>query len=245
MLGLSLFSATAQPGGRAGGMGGPPAPQIDKAMAKLFGDNTAFSADMETQFQNKGESMNIPVKMAYDSGKSRSDIDMSDFKGGQFSPDMAARMKQMGMDKVCTISLPDQKIIYLVYPGLQAYTQMPIPNQDGTKNVSDFKVETTELGKETINDHPCVKNKVVVTDDKGVNHEFLVWNATDMNKFPVKFEMNERGQALTMYFKNVKLTKPDASQFEPPSDYKKYDSQAALMQQEMMKRMGGMGMPPR
>ena len=34
--------------------------------------------------------------------------------------------------------------------------------------------------------HPCVENKVVVTDAKGATNEFTVWNATDLKNFPVK-----------------------------------------------------------
>jgi hypothetical protein len=49
-----------------------------------------------------------------------------------------------------------------------------------------------------------------------------------------------------MLFKNVSLTKPAASLFDPPAGFKKYDNIQQLMQQEMMKRMGGgMGMPPK
>jgi hypothetical protein len=44
-----------------------------------------------------------------------------------------------------------------------------------------------------------------------------------------------------MLFKDVKLSKPAASQFEPPADYKKYDSMMSLMMEHMG---GGMGMPP-
>ena len=57
-------------------------------------------------------------------------------------------------------------------------------------------------------------------------------------KFPVKIETTEQGQAVTMLFKDVKLSKPEANLFDPPSDLKKYDSMMSLMQQEMVKRMG-------
>ena len=246
MLGLGLISASAQFGGRPGGMGGgPQGPQIAGAMAKLFGDNKAFSATVEFQIQAEGQDMTMPGKIAFDDGKSRFDMDMSDVKGAQIPPDAAAHMKQMGMDKMSTISLPDQKALYIMYPEMQAYAQMSMRDSDSARTNADFKIDTTELGKETVDGHPCIKNKAVVTDDKGNKHEYTVWNATDLNKFPVKLDTSEQGHAMTLLFKDVKLSKPDASQFNPPSDYKKYDSIMALMQQEVMKRMGGMGGPPR
>ena len=34
------------------------------------------------------------------------------------------------------------------------------------------------MGMKTLDGHPCVKNKVVVTDKEGIKHEWMVWNAT-------------------------------------------------------------------
>ena len=92
--------------------------------------------------------------------------------------------------------------------------------------------------------HPCVKNKVIVTDDQGQKHEMTVWNATDLKKFPVKIETDENGRNTTMTFQNIKMTKPDAAMFEPPASYKKYTNQRDMMQQEVMKRMGIQNMAP-
>jgi hypothetical protein len=227
-------------------MGGPTqGPPLAGAMSKLFGDNSAFSSTLEFQIEADGHNMDMPGKIAFDNGKSRFDLDMTQVKGAQIPPEAADRMKQMGMDQMSTISLPDEKAIYIIYPGMQAYAQMPMPNPESAKaNNPDFKIETTELGKETVDGHPCVKNKAVITDDKGNKHEYTVWNATDLKKFPVKLDTTEQGHNMTMYFKDVKLSKPDSSVFAPPSDFKKYDSIMALMQGEMMKRMGGMGGPP-
>jgi len=107
-------------------------------------------------------------------------------------------------------------------------------------------MEVTELGKEKAQGHDCIKNKVVVTDADGSKHESTVWNAPGMKKFPVKIHSKEQGKEVVMAFKEVKLEKPEASQFEPPSGYTKYTSVMALMQAEMMKRMGGggFGAPP-
>ena len=246
---LTSLPAYAQFGGPpGGGMGGAPGPHIGGAMAKLFGDNTAFSAtlDMEVKGPSAEQSVNMPGKMAFEDGKFRFEMNLGDMKGGQMRPQDAAHMKAMGMGTIVNITLPAEKISYKIFPDMQAYVESPIRNPEAAKPESDFKIETTEVGKETIDGHPCVKNKAVVTDADGQKHESIVWNATDLNKFPVKIESSEEGHTVTMLFKNVKLSKPAASQFAPPSDFKKYDSDMALMQQEMMKRMGGMGagMPP-
>lgn len=246
---LGLVSANGQFGRRPGGMGmgGPPhGPELGGEMAKLFGNNSAFSATMEMQTTSPSgeQTMTMPGKMVFDNGKSRFEMDMSEMKGAQMPPEAMANMKAMGMDKTVTISLPEKKVHYLVYPNMQAYAEMPIQNQEVTKPESEFKVEITELGKETVDGHPCVKNKAVVTDKEGNKHESTVWNATDLKDFPIKIETTEHGHKMTMMFKDLKLSKPDASLFEPPSDYKKYDSPTSMMMQQGMRGMGRGGMRP-
>ena len=81
----------------------------------------------------------------------------------------------------------------------------------------------------------------VVTDKDGNKHESTVWNETDLKNFPVKIQTVENGDEVTMLFKNVSLAKPAASVFEAPSGYTKYDNMQLLMQQQMMKAMGGAG----
>jgi len=210
-------------------------------MAKLFGDNSAFSATVEMQMKMNNQDMTMPGKISFDSGKSRFEMSMSEAKGGQLPPEAAAHMKAMGMDRIVSISLPDKNAAYMIYPDMQAYAEMQSGNSAAAVTNAD-KVEITELGKETLDGHPCVKNKAIVTDDKNARHEYTVWNATDLKKFPVKIETTEQGHQTTILFKDVKFAKPDASLFTPPSDYQKYGSAQELMQTEMMKRMGGGGM---
>lgn len=221
-------------------------PQISAAMAKLFGDNQAFSANVQTEVKMpQGETISMPGKIAFDSGKSRFELNMTEAKGSALTPQTIAQMKSMGMDSMVIISQPDENRTLMVYPGLKAYASMADVEGDNAAKAADLKMETTELGKETIDGHPCVKNKAVVTDAKGEKHESTIWNATDLKKFPVKIETTEQGTAITMLFKDVKLGKPAAAQFDAPSGFTKYDNLMMLMQQEVMKRMQESGaMPP-
>jgi hypothetical protein len=230
----------------------PGGPKFDAAMAKLFGDNTTFTAALESQIkQPSSDTITIPGKIAFDSGKVRMEMNMSEMKGSKMPPEAAAQMKSMGMDQMITLTRPDKNAAYLIYPGMESYVEMTTPPaKTGTND--NFKVEVTELGKDTVNGHPCVKNQVIVTDDKGVKHESTVWNATDLKKFPVKMMHVEQGSEITMLFNDVSFTKPAASQFDVPAGYTRYDSMQTMMQTEMMKKMGGgaggggggFGMPP-
>ena len=239
--GLLISTAQAQPGIMHGGMGGPPpGPRFGGDMAKIFGENSAFSANLEMHTAGAASGdMTMPGKLAYLDGKSRFELDMSQMKSKQMPP--AEQMKQMGMDKLIVIARPDKKVSYVVYAGLESYMENSLRDADANNTEADYKSEITELGKETVDGHACVKNKVVVTDKDGKAHESTVWNATDLKKFPVKVETVENEMTVTMLFKDVKLAKPAADQFEPPTGFKKYDSMMSMMQEQMMKRMGGAG----
>lgn len=247
MLAIVTPQIQAQPG-QGGGMGGPPSgPSFGGEIVKLFGDHTAFTATIDFQFQESGsdEPTTIPGRVAFLEGKSRFEMDLANAKGPGIPANAAAQMKQMGMDRMIAISLPEKKLSYLVYPGLEAYVETPIQDPDALKAASEFDMEVTELGREEVSGQNCIKNKVIVTDKDGQKHESTVWNAIDLKDFPVRIEASEQGQDIVMRFKEVKLSKPSSSSFEPPADYPKYDNMMTMIQEVMMKRMGsGAGMPP-
>lgn len=228
-----LVPAFAQLGGAPGG------PQFDGALTKVFGDNTAFTATLESQITPKsGDPVTLPGKIAFDAGKARFEMNLSAARGLNIPADAAGQMQAMGLDKITTISLPENKFIYLIYPGLQSYVENPLPDAlTGTNQ--NFKVATTELGKAIVDGHPCVENKVVVSDDKGATNEFTVWNATDLKNFPVKIITAKPEAEITMTFKDVSLTRPAADLFIPPTGYTRYDNMQTMVQTEMMKKMGG------
>jgi Domain of unknown function (DUF4412) len=218
--------------------------QMGNGLEKLFGENKTFSATLESQVSNPQQgATSVTGKMYFDNGNSRFEIDMTQMKNGQMNPQAVAQMKAMGMDRMVAVAKADKKTAYLIYPNLQAYAEVHQRNASATN--SDFKTQTTKLGEEKVDGHSCVKNKVVVTDAEGAQHEYTVWDASDLKNFPVKIEMTNQDTDVVMLFKNISLSKPDASLFAAPTSYKRYDSPQELMQEEVMKRMGGgPGAPP-
>jgi len=220
-------------------MRGGPSTGINARMLKMFGDTKAFSANAEARILDKDqkEVTTMPMTMALRDGKLRSEMDVSQVKGSGMPPEAAAMMKQAGMDKMVTLVRPDKKATIISYPGLQSYAEVPFSEDEAAEE----KVESTEVGKEPIDGHPCVKTKFTSTDSKGTTREAFVWQATDLKKFPLQMQMVQRSQTLIVKFQPPKFETPDAALFDMPAGYTKYPSVQALMQAAMMKMFGGAG----
>jgi hypothetical protein len=212
---------------------------INAQMLQMFGDIKAFTANAEARILDKEqkEVSSMPMTMSLRDGKLRSEMDVSQVKGAAIPPEAAAMMKQAGMDKMVTLIRPDKKATLISYPGLQSYAEVPFSEDEAAEE----KVESTEVGKEPIDGHPCTKTKFTSTDSKGKTHEAFVWQATDLKKFPLQMQMAQRSQTLIVKFQPPKFEQPDAALFDVPSSYTKYPSVQALMQAAMMKMFSGAG----
>ena len=103
------------------------------------------------------------------------------------------------------------------------------------------KLEMTELAKETMEGHPCVKSKAVVTNKDGTKSESLVWQATDLKQFPLRIERTEGRMNVIMIFRDIDFSKPTPELFDPPTASTKYDSMQAMAQAILLKKIGGAG----
>lgn len=218
---------------------GTPNTGINAAMLKLFGDNKAFTAKAEARVLDKEqkETSTLPMTMWMLDDKLRSEMDLTQAKSSMMPAEAAAVMKQAGMDKMITIVRSDKKATLLCYPGAQAYAEIPFSESESAES----KVESTEVGKETIDGHPCVKVKLSSTDSKGRPQEAFVWQATDLKKFPIQIQMAQKSSTVIVKFETPKLEKPAAALFEAPEGHAKYPNAQALMQAVMMKMFSGAG----
>jgi hypothetical protein len=214
--------AWAQMGSQAG---------LNAAMLKLFGDTTAFSAQAELTMLDLShkETLRSIVHFALLDGKMRTELDMNQMKSTELSPEDLAGFKKMGLEKMITIVRPDRKSTLVIYPSLKGYAETPMSREQAADLATKFKVEKVLLGKEVIDGHPCEKSKVLLRGDKGEKYDAVVWNATDLNRFPLRIQMNQSDATVLMQFKEIKLTKPEANQFEAPASFARYDSVERLV----------------
>ena len=216
-------------------VGSPPG--WNAAMTRLFGDIKAFTAKAELRVLDKAgkESVTMPMNFALLERKVRMDIDMTQMKGPQVPPAQIAGLKQMAMDRLACIVLPDAKAMEIIFPALAAYVEMPLPEEEAAALNKNFKMHKTALGKETLDGHPCAKDRVMMTDEHGQKLEFIVWSAADLKNFPLQAQMNDAGAIVVIRYQNVQFARPDAKQFVAPPGYTKHKDLLQLMEAAALK----------
>jgi hypothetical protein len=84
----------------------------------------------------------------------------------------------------------------------------------------DFKVErtTTEM-KENIDGHPCKLEilTLTATDGRPIVAQMKLWEAQDLDGFPVRIDVEEGGHTFTSTYTNVSFEEPDPKLFEHPT----------------------------
>jgi hypothetical protein len=229
----ALVAAMALAGGGVFGQmpGAPGASGTSAAMIKLFGTNTGFSSRSEFIVLDKAKKETTTVLMNYAllDGKTRTEIDLNQLKSVDMPPALVPTMKQLGMDLTVVISRPDKKVVLSIFPRAKSYIEVAMSKDEAMAADKTYAINKVPLGKETIDGHPCEKDKVTLTAGKGDKLEPIVWYATDMNNFPIRIEMPwENGTVVIVIFKDVKLTRPEAKQFEAPAGLTRYTSGEAL-----------------
>jgi hypothetical protein len=162
-------------------------------------------------------------------GSIRLDLDMTRMKSTQIPAAAVDTIKQMGMDQLTTVIHPEKKKILLIYPMLHAYAEIPMSKEEAAEADKTFKIERNKIGRETVDGRACEKDNVILTDNKGGQQTIVVWYAGDLRDFPIQMQMPEQGNFIVFNFREVKLVKPEARQFEAPEGLARYDSAEKLI----------------
>ena len=200
--------------------GGAPT-AVNAAFVKLFGAAEAFTAKVDTRVLDpyQKETVRLLMDFAACEGKVRIEINVAQMQSKDLPPSTISYLKQAGMDRVISLFRPDKKLTYVLYPGTQSYLSLPLSKAEAEALEKGLKLTKSALGKETLDGHACVKNKVVVKNDQGPVLQAVTWNATDLKDFPLQIEMKEKQNTVRMHFTQLRFTKPDPQQFNLPAGY--------------------------
>ncbi len=229
---MPLFAAeTNRPPAATGGLAQSSAAAV---VTKLFVGIPGFTAQADMRVMDKGgrEQMRTPMQYAWRAGAVRMDVDLTQIQSAHQNqrPQMLAGLRQMGMDRQSSIMLPARGRLLMVYPALQGFAELPLPKQDAAVLAEEFKIERVEAGREKMSGRDCLKQRVTLTGGLGRKVQANVWLASDLEKFPVRVEIEEGAQVVDFHFSEIKLAAPSEAFFAPPAGYTRYATMSELVE---------------
>lgn len=142
-----------------------------------------------------------------------------------YTPTRERREMVMGSggDKMITITRHDKKVAWTLMPAEKMYMEMSISQAKTPGDPSQFKVEQTVVGPETVNGVSTTKGKIIMTGPKGEKMGGFMWTTKD--NIVVKMDAIAVDKKQKHRFKteltNLKIGKQDPNLFEVPAGYEK------------------------
>lgn len=194
----------------------------------LLGPDAAFTASgvLTGISTNDEESFVFELNYAVLQRRIRTESDLSKMRGAHACDNAQDHIRDVGMDQIVSIIDPELKRNYTVYPRAGVYLDTPLDWRERLKEIAD--VQKTALGPDTVGGHPCIKYRVFAVDQIGDESELLVWEATNLNRFPIQMRYEVEQGMFTMRFSNVKLAAPDITAFQPPAEFCRYTDLSKL-----------------
>lgn len=151
-----------------------------------------------------------------------------------------------------TITRTDKKVAWVLMPAQNMYMEMSLEEsakKSGKTNVSDCDMDLSSLGDETVNGVRATKNKVSGSCPDNTKYDGTMWITKDgiMVKMESVATVDGQQANVNMDLKNLKIGPQEASLFEVPAGYQKFDmggissmfknaqEQAAKAQEQAMK----------
>ena len=198
-------------------------------LSNLLGTNCAFTANAEVSGEGPTDPDNFHMDVGYTMlhGFLRTETDLAKLRSRNACDIAQGRLQEMGMDDAVLIKLPDLRTSYVVYPRARAYIEMPLTWRERLKELADLQKK--QIGTAVVDGHPCIKYQAHVTNAVGEEYDVLIWEATDLNNFPVQLRFEIDPSTFNILFHDVKLDPPDINLFHPPDDFDRYASLSELI----------------
>ncbi|MCG3150482.1 MAG: hypothetical protein PCFJNLEI_03968 [Verrucomicrobiae bacterium] len=219
---LSLFMAGCLTVGAQGS--GPGSMPVDplNLLGTLLGPGVGFTATAEISgfSTNANNDFVVDVDYTFLAGQLRTIVDLTQLRGLKACDYLESR--DPDFDSAITIKLPELKRAYVVYPRLRAYVETVLTWREHTKEV--LEITKTKLRDTIVGDQPCTEYRVHVINKLGDEYDVRVWEATELDNFPVQLQFETEATVFTIRFRNLQRTPPDIELFQPPAGFDRYTS---------------------
>jgi hypothetical protein len=221
------------------------APFLAAALSEVFSDSRAFSAQAILQLPGDQPNQGIPLGFATLNGHMRWYLNLDQARSSRLDPALTTWLREARLNQVLFILRPETNALVVV-PGLKQWFEFAPPKSPEIQAKAEEKVgflQKTEVGRETVDGHPCVKYRLDLPKERGSGEQAFVWQATDLKNLPIKFQTALNGEIFTLLFRQIKDTPPDAKHFEPTAGYARVSGPETLLQNALLGGLTGNNPP--
>lgn len=122
--------------------------------------------------------------------------------------------------KSIIITRLDKEVVWMLITAEEMYAEISLDNEKKNHLVQEpDNIEKRErIGKDTVDGHPAIKEKITFRQDDGKKDSIYSWTATDLG-WPVKAEALDGSWSYT--YNDIKKGRQDPELFEVPRGYKR------------------------
>ena len=134
-------------------------------------------------------------------------------------------MEVGGGDKMMMIMRHDKKVVWTLMPSEKMYLEMNLAQASAGDNsdLSQFKIEQTVIGPETVNGVSTTKSKIIMTGPNGEKMGGFMWVTKEnimVKMDAIAIDKKEKHRFKTE-LTNLKIGNQDPALFEVPAGYEK------------------------
>ena len=227
LLVAALPSLLAQGTGRA------QVPPLGVLASNLFGPHTAFTALAKVENAPLDAPATLQLALCRLGDRVWLNMDLRQIPQATGTPIPTGLLSKLGADRAIAVGRLDKSSPWQIrFPKLQAFYEETLTSSNPRFRLlaRGARIERTVVGKEDLDGHPCVKHKLVASLKNEREPLGFVWEASDMNRFPIRLDLMLEGQMTTIRLQDVKFGRANASYFDLPAGYQRYkDLQQILL----------------
>lgn len=205
---------------------------VDTALAALMRDIGNFSASgsMELWSTNRGklDVKRFPFIMVVKDGRIRTEVDLRHIPvESEGEENFFATLRQVGIHRIQTITLPQLTTIQVLFPHAQSYVTQGLAFEDipGVIRFTRMRYGPTQLDKKVYE-----KFNVTLNYNTGDRVAMEVWEAPEKPGEPAFVRFNREHSAVTVSFANLRRGDVDEKFFKVPVEYQKFAEMGVMLQ---------------
>ena len=220
----------------------PPAPRgqriapninVDTALAKIMAPVGNFHAQGWLEFwtTNGGqfEIKQFAFTMQMLEGRIRTELDLSQIPK-QFEKDGTwSTMRQIGIEKITSVTLPKLTTMKIIFPKQQAYVTHGLAQKDAPEHIR--LVNHILVGPERLNDRVYNKYSAKLEYLTGTSVPVEIWQAPgSTNNHPAFIKIKQASSAVSVRFAHLQRGNVPVDNFDTPEEYSQYTDMGIFLQ---------------